>query len=138
MNELQVQKPSIDKSSVPAVDGVQTSPMTSGATVLLEDIGDNKTEVLQAEPDDKADTLTALSKLVDQDNRVEKVDLAWDGDGCKFSVQGPVTRLGLTLGSMVAVLGIVVFNEHPVTDAYVPMAGVGSAALISSYLERRK
>jgi hypothetical protein len=87
--------------------------------------------------------LRELGSLLEQDDRlwprpVDGAEVCWkDGTG-RFFVQGAATRLGLILGSMVAVFGITVCSSHPVRDAYVPMAMIGTSGFVISVIERKK
>ena len=105
------------------------------------DVGLGGKQTIQTDDEKQAEPsfLAELSHLVDADNRVDildKADASWPGG--KVSVQGPVTRLCLTLGAMLIALGIIVGKDHPVTDAHIPMAGIGVVALWSARIERGK
>jgi hypothetical protein len=85
-----------------------------------------------------------LGVLVDQDDRIQakplddRAHISWGRQGGKFSVQGSVTRLGLTLGAVLSAMGIVVFNGHAVEKSYVPMAMVGGISLLISHRDQHQ
>jgi len=111
----------------------------SSADVGLGGIENQQTIQTDDEKQAEPSLLAELSRLVDADNRVDRLDKAdacWPGG--KVSVQGSVTRLCLTLGAMLIALGIIVGKDYPVTDAYIPMAGMGVVALWSARIERGK
>ena len=108
----------------------------SSADVGLGGIENQQTIQTDDEKQAEPSLLAEFSRLVDADNRVDKADASWPGG--KVSVQGSVTRLCLTLGAMLIALGIIVGKDHPVTDAYIPMAGIGVVALWSARIERGK
>jgi hypothetical protein len=135
---------SIDQPPFDAPEAPITELDAPGSVVLSPGAAEQEVGCSQPSRDENASN-SEFRNLVDRDKRVfsseplpDSAHVSFNGQGGKFSAQGAVARLGVTLCAMVGVLGVVVVNGKPTSDAYFPMVLIGSVALGGTYLEENK